>query len=389
MNKNINVLMITGVYFPEFNGAVRQCGQLISELSHTVKFEVLCATNQKNEIGEKFRDRVLITKVFMNRISFFQYFFNLLNFYRILFLKLKFFDIVHIHGFSWRNAGVILIAVLLRKKIILKMTSFGQDDPESIKKKSRILWYIFNLCDFFIGISPVFSESCSNSGISKDKYRLIPNGVSLNIFRPISLERKIKFKENFGYKQHDKIILFVGHFSPEKNPLFVYESWIKFYEINNNAKLIFIGINSDHFEVDDSIFIKINDDLAKRGLSDHVKFIQKTDFVQDYMQFADVFFMASEREGLPNVLLEAMACGLPCIVKIIPGITDWIVQDGQSGLLFDKNDSVNVANLINLLVNDILLRQKIINNASKFISENFSSNSTSQKILKTYSEAAN
>ena len=58
---------------------------------------------------------------------------------------LKKIDVVHIHGYSKRNAIAILISRVLQKKIVLKMTSYGHDDPNSIKSGTSVLWKIFKL----------------------------------------------------------------------------------------------------------------------------------------------------------------------------------------------------------------------------------------------------
>jgi glycosyltransferase involved in cell wall biosynthesis len=104
------------------------------------------------------------------------------------------------------------------------------------------------------------------------------------------------------------------------------------------------------------------------------------------MQVADIFVMTSEREGLPNVLLEAMSCGLPCIAKNLPGITDWIIKDGETGLLFDGNDPEYISNKINSLIKNAGLRNKISSGAAEFIGDNFSSSRNSKSIYNLYQE---
>jgi glycosyltransferase involved in cell wall biosynthesis len=388
MKKKLKVLMITGVYIPDFNGAVRQCRQLMLELKHLVYFEVLCGTNQINEIGSKTIEEIKVTKVLIDQFLIFKKIFQFFKFYLVFTRKIQQFDIVHIHGFSMRNAGVILICLLFQKKILLKMTSFGHDDPLSVKRNSPYLYLIYKLCHYYIGISPAFFKSFQDSGISKIKFEFIPNGVNLNIFKPISKEEKIKIKEKYGYKENNKIILFIGHFSQEKNPILAYQSWFEYFKNHNNANLIFIGAATNHFEVDESIVKFINDDLKNRYLYNEVKFINKTDNIEEYMQIADIFLMTSEREGLPNVLLEAMSCGLPCICKRLPGITDWIVKDLETGFLFDQNDANYISEKINKLINDKILREKIIFNALEYVRNNFSSSNTSNDIYILYKQIA-
>lgn len=388
MEKKLKILMITGVYTPDHNGAVRQCRQLVSELRHLVDFEILCGTNQIVEVGEKIIDQTIVTKVFISGGIDFKNLMCYIFFYQKLLNKMKIFDIVHIHGFSIRNAGVILFCRLLRKKIILKMTSFGDDDPISIMKKSFLLFSIYKLCHLFIGISPPFLMSVEKSGIPVRKYRFVPNGVDLGKFMPAENGKKSHLRGKYGFAENDKILLFVGHFSTEKNPYLVYLIWLSLLKLEPDAKLIFIGAKANHFEVNESIYENIKKDLINRKISDAVIFIDKTNSIVDYMQISNLLIMASEREGLPNVLLEAMSCGLPCIVKKLPGITDWLIKDAESGLLFDKNDPVDLSKKINLILNNESIREKISDNAKKFVNNHFSSIKTSENILKIYKEIA-
>ena len=57
------------------------------------------------------------------------------------------------------------------------------------------------------------------------------------------------------------------------------------------------------------------------------------------MQAADVFVFPSRREGFGTVMVEAMACGLPCVVTELPGITDFIFgASGERGVIVQQED---------------------------------------------------
>ena len=64
---------------------------------------------------------------------------------------------------------------------------------------------------------------------------------------------------------------------------------------------------------------------------------------------ADIFILPSHSEGLPNVVLEAMACGLPIIATRVGGIPE-AVEDGKSGILVEKQDVASLTRAIKYMV---------------------------------------
>ncbi len=376
--------MITGVYLPEINGAVRQCSQLIISLKELVKFSVLTGTNDSSMQESDNIDSVSISRFFMPKKHKLKYALSIGKFFLCLISLLRKTDIVHVHGFSKRNAAVVFVSLLLRKRVIIKMTSYGHDDPISIKNSSLVLWNIFKYCHAYIGISPAFMLSYKKSGLLDCKYNNIPNCVDLDRYSPISTSEKKVLKLKYGFSEHDKLIVFVGHFSPEKRPELLYKAWVRLRLENLYAKLIFIGHTKSHFEVDEGIAESIRQDGFQRGILSQIYFIEQTPNVDEYMKMADIFVLPSIREGLPNVLLEAMACSLPCIVRDIAGVTDWLIEDGVTGVLFRSDDHNVLADKMAPFFLTTGNNEKIGIAARYFVKSNFSCKSNSQAVFDLY-----
>jgi glycosyltransferase involved in cell wall biosynthesis len=384
LENKLNVLMITGVYLPEINGAVLQCSQLINKLEECVNYSVLTCTNDESMEGCDYIDGVRVTRIFMSKERKLKYIIGAARFFLCLTMMLRKTDLVHIHGFSKRNAIVILSSMLLRKKVVIKMTSYGHDDAMSIKNYSPILWSIFKCCHAYIGISPAFLASYQESGLSEHKYNFIPNGVNLDRYSPISTAERKELRGAYGFAEHDNLIVFVGHFSPEKRPTLLYKAWVRLCKQNIFAKLIFIGHTKDNFEVDEGIAESIKQDGFLRGVLSLIHFVEETPKVEDYMKIADVFVLPSIREGMPNVLLEAMACALPVIVSDLPGVTDWLIEDGVTGVLFSSDDPDVLANTISPFFMTSGNKQKMGMAARHCMERNFSFALTSQGVLDLY-----
>jgi glycosyltransferase involved in cell wall biosynthesis len=68
--------------------------------------------------------------------------------------------------------------------------------------------------------------------------------------------------------------------------------------------------------------------------------------IEKYYRSADICVLPSLREGMPNALLEAMSCGLPVIVSRFEGDTDWIMEDGNNGFLFEPGNRFQMGETI-------------------------------------------
>ena len=102
------------------------------------------------------------------------------------------------------------------------------------------------------------------------------------------------------------------------------------------------------------------------------------------MKIADVFVMPSIREGLPNALLEAMSCAIPCVVTNLSGVTDWLIDDGKTGVLFRSDEPSDLYEKIIPYVTKQTVSKQMGEAARYSIEENFSSVSTSSQVFDLY-----
>lgn len=94
------------------------------------------------------------------------------------------------------------------------------------------------------------------------------------------------------------------------------------------------------------------------GLHENIHFLGYRNDVKELYGMADCFVMPSFREGLSRSIMEAMASGLPCIVSKIRGNVDLVVE-GEGGYLCDTNDVSAYAEKLNILANDLSMREKM------------------------------
>lgn len=161
--------------------------------------------------------------------------------------------------------------------------------------------------------------------------QVIPNGVDTDFFCPV---------ENHDETGHRSFaFLFVGRFQTAKNLFYLFDQVASLKHSGVGAFVLYLVGDGPQ-----------NNDLRKhakkKGIEDCMVWHGWVDKgrLREIYRSADCLVNPSFCEGMPNVVLEAMACGLPVIASSVPG-NDTVVRDGETGLLFelDKPDAFQMA----------------------------------------------
>ena len=140
-----------------------------------------------------------------------------------------------------------------------------------------------------------------------------------------------------GLPLEHRLFAVAGRIVPLKDPLCVAEGFLK--AAIPNATMIFIG---------DGVMREKLNRLLKTG-----KFLLtgRVNSVQTYLQASDFLVSGSHTEGMPNAVLEAMACGLPCILSDIPAHREMLDYQPQAGTLFPVGDAERLGEAIHRTIN--------------------------------------
>jgi glycosyltransferase involved in cell wall biosynthesis len=113
---------------------------------------------------------------------------------------------------------------------------------------------------------------------------------------------------------------------------------------------------------------KLESLVAASGAADRVHFVGQVENVEDYYRAADVFVFTSQREGVPNAVLEAMASRLPVITTPFLGLPDEFGRPDEHYLLAEYDPSL-LSSLIEIVLGDRDLRTRVGMSARKWIEE--------------------
>ncbi|MFT5759453.1 MAG: glycosyltransferase involved in cell wall biosynthesis [Alteromonadaceae bacterium] len=210
------------------------------------------------------------------------------------------------------------------------------------------------------------SKSISNE-FRNNKLRLpfIQNGVDLSIYSALTITDKVILKERMNLPLNKKLFITVGSLIPRKNV----ETLIKAFNIYNKNEESLLIIVGDGFERG-SLELNANQ---------HIDFVGNQPNVVKYLQCSDVFVSASLAEGLPNTVLEAMACDLPVVLSNIPSHLE--LFEGEGEFFFAPKSHIELASKLKNL-DDIEGRKR----SNEMINRNFSAESMSKKYQQVYME---
>lgn len=257
------------------------------------------------------------------------------------------FNIVHCFSATLLSLCAVGLAKLLKKKVMIEMTLLGDDDPSSLRKgrgglSPRIRRWLFGKADIVVGISPALTAAYLSSGLPERKLRLVPNPVDVDLYSPPSEEERSALRAKLGLAGSFPVVLHVGAVIKRKGVDVLAEAFLKIAAHYPKAMLVMVG---PCLHVSDAVKLapRIGRMAAAAGIGDRVVFTGQVDNVDEYMKASDVLVLASRKEGLPNVVLEAMASGLPVVASRLPGITDYLIDDGRNGRVVEEENPDELA----------------------------------------------
>ena len=372
------VLMVTGAYYPELSGGALQIQTLMRALGDRVQCLVLSAS-----LGHDDAPRV-VDGVPVHRVTVTGSATAAATRLAAAFLRLApGVDIVQLNGFSRKSVLLMALATALDKRRVVKLSTAGEDEAPAVRVRSRVAFAVYRRADLFVGINAGHRALHVAAALPEDRFVLIPNGVDLDRFPPVDAAGRHRARTALGLPANVPLTMFVGLFTHDKQPRTLFDAWRGLGE--ERGILLFVGATrSRHYEVDPALADGIKADAAAAGLRDRVLFVELADPIAPYYQAADVFAMPSRREGLPNVLLEAMASGLPSVASRLPGVTDWVIEDGTSGVLVPPGNAPALREALARLLRDATLRSRLGEAARARVARDYSIGTTADRFVDVY-----
>jgi glycosyltransferase involved in cell wall biosynthesis len=268
-----------------------------------------------------------------------------------LFQQRREFDILLVLGFRALGLGAIPFRAL-GKPCVLKAESngemsgaffgpglqrlgFGLTSPLvrfPLAARNRLLAH----ADAFVAISSEIRAELQAAGVEPTKVEQIPNAVDTDRFSPVDPPQRREIRARLGFGPDEKIVTYTGRLVSYKGLPGLLRVWSRVAAAIPESRLVLVGpggLDIHNCEEELRTFVREN------GLAERVHFTGGVENVHEYLQASDCFVFPTENEAFGASLIEAMACGLPCVATRTGGIPD-ILTDGEDGLLVAPGDEL-------------------------------------------------
>ncbi len=326
-----SILLIASETYPAKAGDGRSAYFLSLELRNQGA-ESLLLTLRGEEFSDFNDDYILAIPYYSNSLTG-KLLSRILLLYRLLIHGYKF-EVWIVYGRTLGNRLAILLGAILRKRIVFRSTQWGFDNISTLVKGHLLNRFIYSLAWGYWGLNNTFIEDYK-SVTKKKRVFHSAQGVPNIFFSSPSLDKSVLLRY-LGLNMDIPLLISVGHIIHRKGFPEIF-SWLS--EVKHDFIYLLVGENSP--SKTSRLYRKWleMEHLQQQGkelLGNKIRFVGPKSNVLEYLYASDMYLHGAYAEGFPpNSLNEAMACGLPCVVRRIEGI-DKELEEGSGIRLFSN-----------------------------------------------------
>ena len=239
----------------------------------------------------------------------------------------------------------------------------------------RIDKYCLPRYERVICVSDDLFEASAKAGVKPERNVLLENAIDTEEYTRRQATSSAKAKLDLPAQGF--LIGAVGRLEHEKAFDILIRSIKELHGRNHDVRLVIVGEGSDR--------TRLSALANELGIAERVRLVGWQSDVKVYFEAIDVFALSSLREGLPNVLLEAMAMEVPCVATKIAGIPK-LIEHGVSGLLVDAGDQTAMTTALHRLLVDFDERESFRRAGRRTVEMKFSFPVRMQKLARIYDE---
>jgi glycosyltransferase involved in cell wall biosynthesis len=258
-------------------------------------------------------------------------------------------DLVHAHQYT--PFFYALAARLIHRRPGILFHEHGRHFPDYPRRKRMLVnRLLLGRRDRVVGVGEAVRRALvANEGIPPQRVAVIYNGIDLAGFANGYHDRAAARKD-MGVGPGDLVLIQVARLDYLKDHATAVRTLERVVRHRPDTRLVLVGEGPEQ--------AKIEEEVRRRGLEAHVRFLGLRKDVARLLPAADLFLLTSISEGIPLTLIEAMAAGLPVVATEVGGVGE-VVVDECTGLLAPSGDDAALAARVIRLADDPALRRRL------------------------------
>jgi glycosyltransferase involved in cell wall biosynthesis len=279
--------------------------------------------------------------------------------------------ILHCHGYKSNLYGYLASMGTAAKRVT---TCHNWTDADW--KLALYAWLdrrVMRRYETVVSVSDPLTRQLEGHGIPASRIVTIPNGVSVERFE--SVAEPPGLRAELGLEPHDRVVAVIGRLSPEKGQAILLEAAAKVLADHPGARFLLVGDGPTRGEL-----AALAESL---GIASAVMLCGNRGDIENIYAVADLVTIPSTTEGLPVVLLEAMAAGTPVVATRV-GAIPTVTEGGTAAVLVDPGDPAGLAEGIGRVLGDARLRERMTTAASRRVRETYSSHAMARRYEEVY-----
>ncbi len=280
-------------------------------------------------------------------------------------------DILHAHDYK-TNILAVLLGRLFGVRTVTTMHGYVSRGGR-LEMYYRLDRWALGRLDHVIAVSEDLYGTLQDLGIPLQRRSLIRNGIDIEQYRRRHTAPQARTR--LGLDPRRPIVGAVGRLAPEKGFDLLVRAHQQVLRQGLDADLVIAGEGHDRPRLEGLI--------AELGLGERVRLLGHRSDVQDLYEAMDVFVLSSLREGLPNVVLEAMALEVAVIATRIAGVPS-LMEHEVHGLLVGPGSVEELAGSLLRLLGDAALRQRLAEAARRKVEQEYTFGSRMARVRSIY-----
>jgi len=274
-------------------------------------------------------------------------------------------DLVHTHS---SKAGMLgrCAALLAGVPVVVHTVhgwSFNDTQPGWLRRGYvRLEKMMASVSDRLIVVAEPNRTTGLELGIGREaQYRIVHSGIDVEAFRGAAATRGAT-RRSLGYDDDHVVVGGIACLKPQKAPLDFIRAAARACAADSRLRFFLAG--------DGKLRPEVEREIQELGVEDRVQLLGWRSDVVELFGAMDLFLLTSRFEGLPRVVLQAMAARVPVIATAVDG-TPEVVEDGQSGLLIPPGSPDIAAERVVALAGDVELSRRLVACAAQRLTREF------------------